>query len=151
MKSETIKELENILNQIGSNALEEDWKSDADWTRAIKNRIGALGKDKRYWVYASSADNVDGGEWLYDLTWLNYSDDDLLCVELALESEWLFNEIDHDFQKLLVGRAELRVFIFQAKTEEVALEQIKYLKRQIVRFTKSEEGDSYLFSSWLIG
>jgi len=108
-----------------------------------------LGKDNRYWVYASSCDDSDSGEWLYDLTWLNYSGKRLTDVELVLESEWTPSGVDEDFQKLMLARSELRVMIFQKKNRESALEKIGDLKQQVTKFTKSGFGDRYLFSCWL--
>jgi len=107
-------EIQNILDNIALDAEGKSW-GDREWTKQIKSRLAGLGRKYKYWVYASQAENIDGGEWLFDLTWLNYSGNNLINVELALESEWNTNSINDDFQKLLLARAELRVMIFQSK------------------------------------
>ena len=150
MQYELKSDIQGILDKINSDGLKYEW-SDTEWTKQIKSRLCDRGKNKGYFVYASSADGKDGGEWLYDLTWLNYSEDGLLInVELALESEWSIKGIDDDFQKLLLCRAEMRMLVFQAKSISEAKEKISNLKRQIARFTKSLKGDIYLFSCWNI-
>ena len=141
-------ELQEIIDDVASDGKEKDW-GDGECTKQIKSSIAHLGKQKRYWVYASQAEHVDGGEWLYDLTWLNYSDDQLLTIELALESEWDQNGIIDDFQKLLIARAELRAMIFQVRTENEKEMRFKQLREQIGKFTKSIAGDRYLFSCWV--
>lgn len=144
-------ELQKIIDDVAKDAEGKNW-NDGEWTHQIKSRIAQLGKQKRYWIYASQSEHVDGGEWLFDLTWLNYSDNDLLEVELALESEWRLDhkEICDDFQKLILARAKLRAMIFQTNNLEEQKEIVSKLKRYIDRFARSQIGDNYLFSCWLI-
>lgn len=141
-------EITEFLNTFGDEAKNKDW-GDGEWTKRIKDGICSIGKSKRYWVYASQAQEADGGEWLFDLSWLNYSNKDLITVELALECEWDRNGIDDDFQKLLLCRAEYKVMIFQANNIDQFNVTIDKLIHQIIRFTRSQDGDRYLFSSWL--
>ena len=84
--AETLDVIKETLNQVTEDLKAE--KSDAKWTREIKNRLCKVGKKRKYWVYASRCDEADDGEWLYDLTWLDYQEDNLIDVKLALESEW---------------------------------------------------------------
>ncbi len=142
------KDIVGVIDSIAFDGKEPIW-SDAEWTKQIKTRLCRLGKNFRYWVYASTAENTDGGEWLYDLTWLNYSGNKLTDVELVLESEWSVKGVDEDFQKLMLARAELRVMIFQSKNMISASEKMQDLKSQVNKFTKSCEGDAYLFSCWV--
>ena len=58
-------------------------------------------------------ENCDHGEWLYDVTWLEYEGELLTDAPLVAECEWSGGEeIDHDFQKLLLARAGVRLTIF---------------------------------------
>ena len=82
-----INEIKKLLDSVAADGDGAIW-NDSEWTKQIKNRVCTLGKRYRYWVYASSCDETDGGEWLYDITWLNYSGKKLIDVELVLESEW---------------------------------------------------------------
>ena len=102
-----INEIKKLLDSVAADGDGAIW-NDSEWTKQIKNRVCTLGKRYRYWVYASSCDGTDGGEWLYDITWLNYSGKKLIDVELVLGVRMEKNGIDDDFQKLLLARAELR-------------------------------------------
>jgi hypothetical protein len=68
-------------------------------------------------------------------------------VPLILESEWLASEegIEYDFRKLLLGRAQHRVMIFQHRNVPFILDK---LKKQVQTFCRTESGDRYLFLGW---
>ncbi len=142
-----VEEIKELLDRVVIDSENESWR-DGDWTKEIKNRLCSFGKEKRYWTYASS-DMADGGEWLYDVTWLTYSGDRLLNTELVLESEWDVNGIDFDFQKLLLAKAELKVLIFQQKSAYAAQKKYEDLILQINKYAKSTSDEHYLFSCWL--
>jgi len=141
----------NTLDEVNIDSKGQNW-GDSGWTKEIKSRICKLGKEEyRYWVYASGTDgSADEGEWLYDVTWLNYSGSRLLDTELVLESEWNMNGIDSDFQKLLVAKADRKVMIFQQRNTQQAKEKFIDLIEQISRYSKTTIGESYLFSCWLM-
>jgi hypothetical protein len=130
---------------VGSN----DWSDDL-WTKAIKRRLIQEGHKNSCKVYTSGFDGVaDGGEWLFDLSWLVYEDGKVKRVEMVLESEWKLAGVDDDFQKLLLARAQLRVMIFQVRTQEEFNDQISHLCEQVNIFEQAEIGDRYLFSCWV--
>ena len=64
--------------QKGLNSLEVDKaKSNTVWTKAVKTKLCEIGQGRfGYRVYArtNEVDEAyrDGGEWLYDVTWLEY-------------------------------------------------------------------------------
>lgn len=96
---------------------EQHW-SDPEWTRQLISSFGVLGCQNGYFVCGRGCNNYGGGEWLYDLVWLQREDgqrNQIRDVPLILESEWHlnFDWILEDFQKLLVGRARHHVMIFQ--------------------------------------
>ena len=125
----------------------------AEWTAAIKTALCDLGRTFQYWVYAHAAEipeaNRDGGEWLYDVTWLDYAGDDLVNVPLVAECEWQggHHMID-DFQKLLLSRADLRLMIFDGSHQPGSLRTVENLARQVAGFAHSREDDSWLFAAW---
>lgn len=143
--------VDEIIEEIDSaaNDLTGKTNSDATWTKEIKKRLVTLGKKYNFYTYASSTDGVNGGEWLFDLTWLIYNDKFLRSVKLALESEWKIDGVDDDFQKLLLARAEIRVLIFQSKNKTSFSEKLIDLKKQISYYNDSNKGDVYLFSCWI--
>ncbi|MGR2665793.1 hypothetical protein [Vibrio campbellii] len=142
-----VNEIQQILDQIVLDSARNQW-GDTEWTREIKSRLCLFGKDKRYWVYATS-EHADGSEWLYDVTWLTFSGDRLLNTELVLECEWDVNGIDFDFQKLLLAKSEIKVMIFQQKSAIAAQAKIEDLIEQVIKYSKTTSNEMYLFSCWL--
>lgn len=135
---------------------------DGAWTNAVKTKLCRLGKEKhKYTVCASGVDNgicqPDYGEWLYDVCWLRYSDEKnaylLSDVVLVAESEWGNDqEVIHDFQKLMLARADLRVMIYADKNSSADSTR-KKIESEIESFARSQGGkgdstDSYLLAAW---
>jgi hypothetical protein len=113
--------VESALDQLCRNPSERSWKN-TGWTQRLKSGLIQLAHEAGYKAYASKAAGADGGEWLYDLTWLDYSTENRILRRaiLLLESEWIGKqeERDWDFHKLLLARADLRVMVFQVEDEE---------------------------------
>ena len=107
-----------------------------------------------YHVRASKADEAEPG-WLYDMTWLQYSEMNnemthLSDVSLVLECEWgYFPQILFDFEKLLLARAYLRCMIFWAADRKSAKKNLQKLVIAIDHFHGTKSKDSYLFCVWL--
>lgn len=88
---------------------------------------------------------------MFDLCWLDYGEEDtwLKRVPLVLESEWLRpDDVDDDFQKLLIARADLRVMVFGAKTREEFSSTVDRLRRWVDEFEASIPGDRFLLCGW---
>ena len=81
-----------------------------DWTKAIKTVLCERGRKLGCQVGAGGV-NFGYGEWLYDVTWLEYSQgyepglqNQLMAVHLVAECEWGgLAAIKHDFEKLLLA------------------------------------------------
>ena len=124
--------------------------SSTPFTEGIMTRLCDIGQDAGYYVYVKSISQADGGEWLYDMTWLVYDRKRLTDIGLALECEWdYFPGVLDDFQKLLLVRADLRCLIFWSKTLQSTRENIRMLIDEVVGCRKSEHGDDYLFCVWV--
>ena len=55
------------------NAVAEQKRDPGVWTtKFLKEQFCELGKTEDLFVFASGCDNACGGEWLYDLCWLDY-------------------------------------------------------------------------------
>jgi hypothetical protein len=145
----TENKIKDKLSIIAEEAITQQWKGNTFWTSKIKERICDLGKNLGYKIQTNkkSATNADWGEWLFDLTWLDYSEGMVLEVPLALECEWSQNidEIDADFQKLIICRADHRVMIFQQANLSKIKDIIESFKKQISNFRRTETSDRYLF------
>jgi len=150
---ETLDQIETgilqILRSLPLDAVQGGWKSDRTWTFELKRRIGHLGKSLGYYVCASGWAPPDGqGEWLYDLAWLSISDESILDVPLVLESEWAIDlkNINEDFGKLLLARADHRIMIFQQATLAEVERVFDFLGKQISAFARSKRADRYLLA-----
>jgi hypothetical protein len=67
-----------------------------------------------------------------------------------MESEWALQipELVYDFQKLLVVRTSIRLFIFQAGNESSIEDITRQLIEQVAVFPDSQPGDRYLFAGY---
>ena len=80
------------LKKVDSNYLLLGRKT-SNWTRDIKNKVGAAGRDLKYEVYASQSKYWRNGEWVFDLTWSKEKGDITIELPLVLESEWDLTDI----------------------------------------------------------
>jgi|GEM_PF-7016795 len=123
----------------------------ADVTEDAKFRdVFPFGKS----IGPSATGKSRGGEWLYDLCWLEYvapDSDVIVGMPLALESEWGNDtEILEDFQKLLVSRAALRVMIFGERNRSTECTK-KTLCKQIESYRDGDVDDRYLLAAYDAG
>lgn len=136
------------LRSIPQRAQIHQW-DDPTWTREVKRVVGNIGKRYGFYVCASGWPGVFDNEWVFDLVWYkNDKDEHLVSIPLALESEWLrgFDDLKWDFEKLLVSKALLRVFVHQARTKAGVDEAQRGLIALISSFDGSARGDRYLFA-----
>jgi hypothetical protein len=122
--------------------------TDAAWTAGIKREIGERGKSKD--CHVCGAGLQDGGEFLYDLCWLQYDKGGyLLRAPLVLECEWgNGDDIHDDFQKLQLASADLRVMIFSARMEREMANTMDMLKTSVEKFTGNTASGDYLLCCW---
>ncbi len=151
---ETNEVIKQTLNKSATYAPnKQDLAEGREWTPRITNELCQVGDEKGYWAYGSGYYGPEGyrGEWLYDITWLDYEGEDLLCVKLAVESQLApdWKLIYYDLQKLILARADLRCLIFQTRDKQKAKDDIKKLSNQVKLFSQSQVGDNYLFCAWL--
>ena len=124
--------------------------NNAKWTAAIKTELCSLGREFDFWVYASGCGDIaHGGEYLYDVTWLDYEGDLLTSASLVAECEWNnLDYIDEDFQKLLFPRADIRLMVFDGSHKPYTHDIMEHLAKQIRHFRHSCDSDSWLFAAW---
>ena len=100
----------------------------SEWTRKIKHVLFKIGHQQKYSVYAGGIGNkVAWGEWLWDVVWakqakLDYKktgEHPIKKLVLICESEWLLDpsNIMRDFQKLTVGIAELKLYVYRIRKQ----------------------------------
>ena len=96
MSAEGVQDLEmpgklEIMRAIqkGLNGLEIDKpESDTKWTEAVKTKLCEIGRGRfGLKVCAGGVADCDYGEWLYDVTWLEYERDNGPLVDAHLVAE----------------------------------------------------------------
>lgn len=120
-----------------------------NWTMGVKVILGEMGEENGCDICASGFPERFEHGWLYDLIW--YREDEnrrLIDIPLIVESEWNPDKlhIKYDFEKLIIGRAALRLMIFYCYKQDVANEIIDGFKKTINGFSMSQTGDRYLFA-----
>ncbi|MBI4617199.1 MAG: hypothetical protein HY720_26535 [Planctomycetes bacterium] len=122
------------------------------WTDHVKSAVVGLAREAGQRAYASGDCGAYGREWLYDLSWLDYSPGEkrLSRTVLVMESEWAWDkrERDRDFLKLLVARADLRVMVFPAQDAAKWQSTVDWFVDLIQACQQSQPGDRYLFAGW---
>ena len=127
-----------------------EWNQ-TQWTSAVLTPLCRIGqKEFDCSVYASSnfvdKEHKDGGEWLYDVTWCKYEDDFLKSVPVVAECEWGdVPQIKDDFEKLILARAAVRVFVFDGGYCKNGAEALaNRFCDWVGAFEGSQKGDTYL-------
>jgi hypothetical protein len=118
-------------------------------TRTALTTFGELGHELGFAVCCKRGcyAKADNCEWLYDQLWYaNHPTKTgyLVRIPMALESEFSNTEphIDGDFQKILLVRADVRVWLWQSLA---ARKHIDLYKDQIKEFSYSLPGDEWVF------
>ena len=147
--------IERIMN--GFNVFEGDRGVKPDggrswWTRKIKTLLCELGNELGCYTCASlDKELVNNGEWLFDVTWLDWNDK-LYSVPMVAECEQGNRyDIRDDFQKLLVARADVRLIVCDAgrvPNDSRAERTVNLLCEWIDAFKGTQLGDTYLLVAW---
>ncbi|MCY4363216.1 MAG: hypothetical protein OXE42_13705 [Gammaproteobacteria bacterium] len=109
------KIIQSLLEEFKK--LEQTEIKQTQWSRAVLTALCRVGRQLGCSVWASSQfvnrEDKDGGEWLYDVTWLKYKGDFLKLSPMVAECEWgNIGAIKDDFEKLILARAAVRVMVF---------------------------------------
>ena len=129
------------------------YEADADstWTNCIKTRLCDIGRGFGYQVGASGVAEAsrDFGEWLYDVTWLEYSDGLLAGAPLVAECEWgNWDAVVDDFDKLLLARASVRLMIFDGNYKPGSKGIAERLAARIRKFYGPCAEEGWLLAGW---
>ena len=129
--------------------------TDGEWTMAVKTELCRIGRSFGYKVYANpkfvAESERDGGEWLYDVTWLQYETGggELIKAPLVAECEWKpKQEIENDFEKLLLARAGVRVMIVDAGDKPDSERIANRLAEKVKAFKRPRAEDAWLLVAW---
>lgn len=136
---------------------------DAIWTSMVKRAVLNVAKGIHAQVpgienrIAATIKHHDGaepdeGEWLFDLTWYQQKKEWRISkVMLVMESEWSTRPDDRrvDFQKLLVAKAAIKLFVFQFWDD--LRESLGEFGEMIAAYQGSNENEIYLFAALDLG
>jgi hypothetical protein len=133
-------EIISAVTAVAEQAEREHWQGETPWTVHILSAVGQIGK--RGGSYVCGGQAGDQGGYIYDHTWLKDH-----RMPLALECEWGSEAaVDDDFMKMVFGRADHRVMIFQAGRH--LDEHFERLVDQVRECRCTQAGDRYLFLCW---
>ena len=156
-KFEIMRAVQDGLNSI---RVDKSVESDEVWTKAVKTELCNIGQDRfGCYVCAGGVDKADHGEWLYDVTWLEYEKNGpsegkvrrkLVDAPLAAECEWdNLGEIYDDFEKLLLARTGVRLMIFHGWLKHGGPQGIaEQLAGRVREFNGSHPEDAWLLAGW---
>ena len=134
------------------------------WTIAVFEILSKIKKDNNKIACSKLESSLkDCGEWLFD--YVEYSENEinfnnviysvLSDIHLIAEIEWSFYtqknyfiDIKYDFEKLLVGKSNYRLFIFEHKELTFITESINSFKTIAKNFEKFETDERILFAAW---
>ena len=123
------------------------------WTEAVKTELCRIGRarfDCKVYAQDVPRNQKDGGEWLYDVTWLAYESGsgELIEAPLVAECEWGDEpHIQDDFEKLLLACARVRVMIVDAGTDRDYSDTIaKLLAGKVKKFEGFRAEDAWLLA-----
>ena len=139
--------------------------TDTKGTKAVKTKLCKIGREFGCKVGARKNEVEkayrDFGEWLYDVTWLEYERERdgfkwpataLINAHLVAECEWGTGEdleyIIEDFEKLLQARAGFRLMIFTGSDQANSGEIAERLARKVREFKGSRAEDAWLLAAW---
>lgn len=154
----------------GADDLESrDW-----WTNQVLTTLCTWGLAKGFWVGAKGMKDNErlataverqhggkiGGERLYDFTCIEYEKRWVKRVPLVAECEWTIHEKNHDevnddFEKLLLARADVRLMISNGNPyrdkgqKSIPPNGLKVFRTYVDKFEHTCTGDTYLFAARL--
>jgi len=149
------KQLIAALEPVPGMAIDGPWPGRA-WTREIRARLGLLGQQRGYQVYADGCLGAEP-QWLYlvvwAVVWAEGRGGHLRQMQLAAEYEWNLNlqEIAEDFDKLLQARARHRLMIFEQRNAADVAMVLRALKARVRAFRGTLPGDRFLFAAYDFG
>jgi hypothetical protein len=153
----SLDEIRPVIDPVALLETGSEGQPTGEWTRAIKAGLCRPAPRFNCHVCAGQCKEADWQEeWLYDLLWLRvHATQDrttYLDSPLVAEIEWGRHKyngpIRHDFQNLLLARADLRLMIFQAPDSERGRAIVEELVKQVATYSRSALGDRYLFACY---
>lgn len=150
------KIMNNIIDEckhIVDKLFKGDESSNAIWTEEFKIGLLKLGRQERFSVYTGGVGDIgkdkDWNEWLWDLVWAEQKsipetgENMITHLPLIAEIEWnaSYESILQDFQKLVFGIADYKLYIF---TKTDSPKSISDFCRKLIDVNTSDKLGKYL-------
>lgn len=147
---EILKIVKDRLMEVGKTLIDKRRLTNKEWTHEIIHQLGQLALNHGFTAYpefTESGDKRKSSEWLYDLTWCKEDKEEPWAfkgVALTLESEWMsdFWNLNYDFLKLVQAKAEVKVFVCNATSDENQQSLIQNIKN----FSPQNVSERYLLA-----
>ena len=126
-----------------------------DRTGAVLTKLCEIGKEDFGFQVGADSSKVDEtkrdwGEWLYDVTWLEYGDGRVVEAPFVAECEWgNLEKITEDFDKLLLARSGVRLMICEGNRKRSSNRTstiTEELARRVREFNGSRTEDAWLLA-----
>ena len=149
-----ISEIKAALNKVARQGRAGQFDSDGDWTMGVDHELATIGKGKHYIVRCcKNTPARNGPGFLFDHVWLSCDrDNNLKTCKMILECEWNQHDkkIREDFCKLLLGKAPLKIMVFQKATESEVGETFEKIETWIHKFTYADSAkETYLLCGFV--
>ena len=142
--------IRKTLNKVVKSGDRGERWTRSEWTKHVKEAIFKIGR-KKYVITTHGLGDRTEPQWLFDMAWsVECGPKSAYLQRLVLIAEFEWNrkavDLDWDFQKLMVGRADYRLFVFDQKSKEDVSIFIDRFVKQISMYQGTQEGDRYLFA-----
>jgi hypothetical protein len=118
MKTHETAEWEQVLfarlNRLAGRLYRTAPPGDGVWSQPFRGELQEIGHGLKPKCEVWGTGLRDWTEWLLDVCWGRYSGSSFRGLAMACEIEWKPNPTEwlHDFHKLTVCKADLRLFVF---------------------------------------
>lgn len=135
------------------------WEGYTEWTKRVFTTLCTIGRETLGCQVGARSDKVktgthlDYGEFLYDVTWLQYDAEGwLVSAPLVVECEWssYLEAIEEDFSKLLLACASVRLMICRQRPDMKPEDMGNYLAGYVQRLRDAHAEDVYLLHPRLL-
>lgn len=150
-RNEIVREVVEAFRVLETTMKVRGGGTNREWTRQVLTTLCVLGRREGFTTWASGVadDCRDGGEWLWDCTWIKPDRFDWLdSLALVAECEWSgLSGVEDDFQRLLVARAAVRVMIYDTgKAGHVTF--ANRIREWVGAYRDSAPNDTYLLIAY---
>jgi hypothetical protein len=127
-----------------------NWKR-SEWTKRVKEAVSKVGRARKYVITVHGLGDKTEPQWLFDMAWsVECGPKRAYLQRLVMIAEFEWNrkeeDLDWDFQKLMVGRADFRLFVFDQKRKDDVKRIMDRFIEQISMYQGTQEGDRYLLA-----